>query len=488
LGAEELDKLDKLYHRFTPSDPVAKYAWLFSERPELPSPSIGYEESGQQVDRLRQRAVEALVKTGGRGLIRTFVNVVRYPLEVGIALGKSDYSNRGIAAFLKAELEASDPAREAFAKGFIFGRQIKSEGRWTEMTLLPKVADSWSADAVASVLECLPFTKSTWELARKRGPEVERSYWRGSTRYFTKDVDDGIYAARQFLDFDRPIRAIDLLGFIRGENLERIPSSLIADALEKAIRSDETDPEGFDSFGYHVGELLQVIATRGDLDETRLAMLEFVYLPITSRSHTGRPALLLKKLTTEPDFFVEVAELLQGKGRTTTEPASADAEVVEGRARELLDLIRSIPGLREDGTVDARLLKRWVLEVRKKCNERDVKRCDWLIGKVLRWSPADNQNVWPATEVRDLIEDLASDELENAIRVEIYNTRGVTSRGQVDGGEQERAIAQKYAAWASVVSSRWPRTGALLQDVADSYRRDASREDVDAELTQDLWR
>jgi hypothetical protein len=59
---------------------------------------------------------------------------------------------------------------------------------------------------------------------------------------------------------------------------------------------------------------------------------------------------------------------------------------------------------------------------------------------------------------------------------QIARTRGVYS-----GGAQERALANQYSAAADRIRSRWPRSGALLDGLSQSYRDDARREDRSAE-------
>jgi hypothetical protein len=89
--------------------------------------------------------------------------------------------------------------------------------------------------------------------------------------------------------------------------------------------------------------------------------------------------------------------------------------------------------------------------------------------------------------VREIIEELSSEDLEDGIEIEVYNSRGWTSRDPTEGGVQERELAEQYTGYAAVLNDRWPRTAAMLRSIADTYSRDAGRHDVDAELTEDFW-
>src|SRR5208337_5070948 len=105
-------------------------------------------------------------------------------------------------------------------------------------------------------------------------------------------------------------------------------------------------------------------------------------------------------------------------------------------------------------------------------------------GNVLAHSPSDSDGVWPAVPIRELIEFTQSRDLEKGIIIGVCNKRGVTSRGMTDGGTQERGLAQTYRAWSRATELHWPRTAALLEDLATSYEREAVWHDEDAERNQ----
>lgn len=86
-----------------------------------------------------------------------------------------------------------------------------------------------------------------------------------------------------------------------------------------------------------------------------------------------------------------------------------------------------------------------------------------------------------------LIEEVKSVELENGIRTQTYNNRGIFSRAMGEGGEQERSLRDRYVTYAKHVMTRWPRTGRMLQAMADSYDRDAKRVDIEAKQDDLRW-
>ena len=70
----------------------------------------------------------------------------------------------------------------------------------------------------------------------------------------------------------------------------------------------------------------------------------------------------------------------------------------------------------------------------------------------------------------------------------VRNGRGVRTSSAYEGGDQERALAEKYRKWAEEVGLLSPLTARILSEIADSYLREAKRNDEDARLRTRLER
>ena len=86
-----------------------------------------------------------------------------------------------------------------------------------------------------------------------------------------------------------------------------------------------------------------------------------------------------------------------------------------------------------------------------------------------------------------MIERLNNKTIERHIQNEIYNSRGVVSRGIKDGGSQERTLTEKYKKMSDAVKAKWPRTGAMLRGMAEWYEHDAKGQDVESDLQDLRW-
>jgi hypothetical protein len=83
--------------------------------------------------------------------------------------------------------------------------------------------------------------------------------------------------------------------------------------------------------------------------------------------------------------------------------------------------------------------------------------------------------------VRDLLEVVDSEQIRDGLRTQIINSLGVTSRGVLDGGDQERSRAAVYRDHADALADRWPLTAALLRDAAETFERMGRDHDAEAE-------
>ena len=188
-----------------------------------------------------------------------------------------------------------------------------------------------------------------------------------------------------------------------------------------------------------------------------------------------------------PKFFIEVLRKVfrPSKESGIEEPRPEDPDREQAIARQAYDLLhtwRRLPGTSDDGTLDPAALERWVKEARRQATQIGRGAIgDQQIGQVLAHAPRDAEGIWPVVPVRDLIEITRSPELERGILVGIRNSRGATWRGMTDGGAQERDLAQYYRRCSEEAALEWPRTSAVLEQIAKSYEHESVAHDDDAE-------
>jgi hypothetical protein len=336
--------------------------------------------------------------------------------------------------------------------------------------------------AQARLLLCSADLPAAWSRATELGAEVERHYWnefspygRGGDFRLVNEV------AQQLLQHNRPLTAIAALELYLepAEGVEKPSAELIATGLEELVRLPKGHKEQLSPpSSYDIQRLLDYLRSCG-LDEDRLATLEWQFLP--ARGFNERSPVLERRLARDPQFFVDIMSLCFRRKDGTIEQ-----EVSEGLAKNAYRLVKDwkiVPGSdTEEGEVNELALMEWVTEARLLAGKQDRKDiCDIYIGEVFAQARMDDDGTWPTLPVRNAIEKLASEKIENGFWTGILNKRGVTTRSPLEGGKQEYELADRFDDLARNIQDRWHRTAVVLRSVAETYRAQGRREDEEAE-------
>lgn len=486
MPIDVINRLNQVYEHFTPDDLLQKCVWLFGNHTELIGDYGGDWRSHEQaVSIARANAIKEIYEKGGVSMLIDLAEKVEQPYFLGLTIGQAAVSNQDEDELLN-HLGSQHNYHRGLLNGFVIMRQKTIGWDWVKGKTDNSLRINYSKEQQSEFFTYLPATKQIWQILETFGTEVQEQYW-SVVRPRPFEVDDFNEAIQKLLDHKRPHVALDIITMHIEKISVEISVKLVISCLEMAV---VTKPE-YDSewrvFDY-IDELFDAIEKAGEIDESKLASLEFSLLPILSR-HGGRgPRVLNKELARNPNLFIEalcLAYRAEGEERRDL----SDNEKDKARlAYELLFGWKSIPGRNDDGTVNPTELHAWVEKVRElSMQNKRLAIADLLIGKVLSYSPRDSDGTWPSKSIRDLLENVNSDKLNRGFITQVYNNRGVTSRSPLDGGAQERGLAEQYKQYADTVRDSWPVTASVLDKIAKGYVSDARREDLGAELEEDLW-
>lgn len=484
LPEDELVKLDAFINRLTPQGARANHEWLFQSW----DPHIGdarrrddFEAYDAAVAAAREEAIAAIVDEGGLDEVIELASVVEVSHAVGWALAgaRPDFDET-----LLPRLEFNS-AKELELATQYYARRFRDAG-WDWLDEL-RTGHALSAAQLGRLLLATRDFPRAWEIATDGS--VETFFWENfSPLGLGADFAHVEFVAGRLIGVGRNAGALHLLNLYlrRGKSEDSLASlELVMDALANLL-AHQDDPEMGALRSYDFEALFERLEQRRDeIDLSRLAQLEWGYL--RALDHDAKPQTLMQELATNPEFFVEMvctvyrAHTGDDEEGDDNQTDSEARQALAGNAYGLLSAWNLPPGLK-DGALDAEELKQWLLTVLPLLDERDravVGRHH--IGQVLVATPPDADRVWPGEVVRDLFEDLQDDEIERGFSLQVFNGRGVTTRGLEDGGVQEVGLAKQYRDQAARVADTAPRTAALLRKIATSYEADARREDEDAE-------
>jgi len=484
LPSSEVDALEGALRRLQPEDGIERHAWLFAWHPDLArAPGMTREQWEHEVTHLQHRAVREAFEAGGvDGLLELAARA-----EVSGIVGKT-VGEAGLPvdddSLLDRLMEPSGNHEVGFRVGFSNARFSVHGWEWAERRLM-KAGDAWTAKQKADFLSFLPLDDRAHEVLAGLDPRAREMYWTQAGTLRLDRNGDLVKAAKGFLEHHRSYVAAEVLHY-GGLGAEPPPKDFVLRVLEVAASS--TPPEDMERshLCYAVAGLIGTLYGAEGVDEDRLARLEWAFygaLRTTARS----PVLLHRRLSRDPRFFAELVEAMYKPGAGESEnPAEEQASRAE-QAYDLLGSWRVLPGSAEDGTPSAEGLRAWLSGARSALDDVDCeRRADAFFARILVRSPVGSDGAWPHEAVRDAVEWIASQTMEEHIAIEIINSRGVYSKAFLEGGDQERALARKYEGYADRASARWPRTASLLYEVSGQYERWAQSSDAEAAFREDL--
>jgi hypothetical protein len=482
MPADVIDAIDTIRIGLEPTSGIEQFAWLFTRHPALPEGrNTGYQDYQNDLLMRRTEAVALSYARGGLDAILQLTDVTELPGQVGNVAADVVPLQVREDELLRTYLAVPEDARAAFALGFAHSRARSGGIAWVERKLTD-LTPTLSTSQRVQLLRLLPPELATWTLTDREGSEVDTGYWDIVDLYALPDVDPTI-PVRKLLGRGRVFAAIQFLAHLGQPNDH---AALVLEAFE-ALTGDVRD-EVYSSFSYDAGVLLNVVEAAG-IDDARVAQLEWFLLPVVDE-HERHPAALHRALAKTPSFFVEVVALVfRGDQDEDVEDSGITEEGREraNRAYTLLQSWRRVPGQRDDGIIDSEELIAWVRAARQSLIEfHRLGIGDELIGQMLSGSPPDSDGAWPTATVRNVVEEVESDDLDRGISIGAYNRRGVIMRSGGEGGALERSIAERYEGYAAIVADRWSRTAALLRRIANMYRSEAAGEDHRLALRDDL--
>lgn len=488
MSGDRVERLAELHARLTPDDMVERSAWLFTVNPALPDGREPDWDAHEAILREHRReAVAEILANGGMDALMHFASVVEEPNEVGITLAGIEASNVDAEDLLARYLASPAVFERRFARGFAWAFVDRFGGKWAE-DVLRRRGESLRPDQRAEILNCLPREPRTFHLVDAADEATQAAYWE---RMHIFNIPDGLseYGARRLLQHGRPYATLQFVAArLRLRNNEALSPLLIADVLEAAIaaRPTDIDPSDAGSLGYDAGELLNTLVDfPGDVDRSRIANLEWAFMPALRYRHS--PRLLHDELARSPAFFVQVLAVAYREANEEPRELTPEETHRARVAHDVLDTWSTIPGLDGDA-IDPDVLLAWLDKTRRLLAEQDrAKIGDRVIGQLLAASPPGKDGAWPHPTIRLVIEKLQSEDLERGFRHQVFEDGGFMTKDLDEGGKQERQLVEKYERWASIVNDTSHTTARILRGIADTYRHFASRSDVEVELRQQLW-
>jgi len=490
-----LHEAENLYNELTPTNLLEKHKWLFYGWPKFIDSNEVDDFDGHQKKVVAHRSAamrEILNSSVSPSDFLIFSDNAEQTYWVGLVFAETDGPDKAnIEQFLEDQDPTASIKRREFYRAWIFKKYEKDGDSWL-MSFLEKLNQRNHEPAVALALAAIPSVPSVWGLASKYGTNICQMYWETVPVLYNKE--DWISLKPFLLNILNAGRIDDvarLTSFYVTEKLgAKSPSPIeileILQIMTDKILSLDKPIADSGMFGYYLNEIFKAIEGKDGISEDDLTVIEWKLFPLIRHS-TRRPKNLHRLIEKSPSLFVDLVTFIyRSEIDSENEGENVDADLKEARASQahalLDDSWKGIAGRDTNGNLNSDKLQEWVSEARvllQQKNRSDIGELE--IGKMLARGPSGPDGIWPTEAVRNLIESAPTDTLRRGFYNGVINSRGLTTRGLSDGGDQERTLVEKYEGFAKELSSTHPRTAGVLLELADSYRADAKRQDIRSE-------
>lgn len=476
MPRDDTGRAEAVAARFAPASLVELHAELFDDHPRLPGVDlhdpIAYDEALRSA---RRDAAGAILDSGGITELLRLAARVKLPAAVGWAAADAQGDD---AADAILPLLGTDGPDGKIARGYAAGRTDADGITWVSQQLQHWPGDE-SVARQAGLLLAVPRPGAALiAIVDGLHADVRRSFWEHMAAMYAEPAARPLVVSR-LIEYRRAWAALSLLAIMLPSSGSTEPApgiDLVESVLLAAATGPSIDARHGASLYWEAGTLLDFLESNGS-DLRMRARLEFLFHGLLQ--HTRPARALGEALQADPALFAEILSYVywadnDPRDQELTPERKAIAEVGFAVTREW----HTPPGLRPDGTVDAGHLRAWVVEARRLLAESGRATVgDLSIGEVLAYVPSGSDGLWPVEPVRDLIEDLESPDFERGLSTGKFTSRGLVSGSPDGGGVQERGLAAQFRAWAGQVADGWPRTAAVLRQLADHYDEWAQRVD-----------
>ena len=489
------------YAALEPSDVLNKHAWLFRDgwveesADEIEDiEKFDFHKREESIKKRRTEALREIMAQCGLHGILELSERGNASWAIGVLAALTVLSKQELQELLRLALVPIIAGKEevASSKNLIAGALRALANDDEREAVLQGVAAGLSKEDMVQLLVLAPFGKSTWKLVDARDEAAQAKYWSEVTpeRVYNSEAE-AIEGVERLLKAERPRAAFLCIQF----EAHKLDVQLLFRVLSAMAQGGKDKPGQYMLEHYWVAEAFKHLNKSPALTLDQKAGLEFAYLevlaqPWGSQPHYGIPNLA-RYVEAHPELFVQAIAWTYKRKDDEADPAefqvpSDRVNSMAERGYKLLEAFHRIPGHNELGELETDRLAKWIAAVRQSCAElsrADV--ADSCIGRVLSYAPVGKDGVWPCESVRDVMEETQSEPLMQGAQTGVYNSRGVHWRGE--GGEQERELAEKYRQWGKALQVSHPFVASkLLMALANTYDREASREDTEAGIRRRL--
>lgn len=481
LDTEELNlQLDKYIELFKPKSIINEYLWLFNNQADNifyeSSHDHNYEKRYKIGNERRAEAVTLIYENYGEDAIFELLAKSSNKRLCSAAIIQSNlFETRNIIDYLAQNI--------SFCDLDILDSIVWSEGHAKTIDNLKLIMDesavssTLNKDEMTSLLLNLPIDRDVWDAAKLYNLEDE--YWDRFSGYLAwiSSSEDKEYCIEKLLERQRPIALLNTISL----NFTTIPVEKILQSLEVLIEKPTDKDQIVDH--YAIKEMIEYLEEQSGFDESRLVHIEYQLFSLLGYDEAIRLKTLYRNIMNDPHLFMQLLKSFYLKDNDESKQDKSTAF----HNYKILDECAFLPSTNKDMKLSEPDFKAFIKEVRAQSEALGIlDDCDRTLGRILSHSPSENndKNILPM--VADVLDLFDAENLRRGFYLGTVNQRGAHWRDK--GGKQERALAEKYRQYAKPWIISHPYVAEMFENMAQSYERQAQKEDLYEKLNNENLR
>lgn len=480
-----VDRLERLYEQYTPSDPVTRVAWLFVYAPDFPGdPTWDVGARVEEAARRRRVALDELWREHGLATIERLAEAAPDP-ELPDTLAEMAFALDVEVAWVRAPA-AGEPSPR------VVGRFLAQRSRAWGRAQLESVLRALVAAGRTETAERLAVNRAAddvlWGILDDIGEPLRTRYWSAML-----PLDSDLSSPQ----FDRSLSEMLALGHVEralhfaAMRTEKLSARRALEVLERACEMPLAQDGA--RVAHELAEVYGVAAAERSGDDERLRRIEIAFLPILAEQHLD--LRLFDDMSRDPAVFTEMVvhahlpdDAVLDDDDATDNVGQATRGDVRPAFRRALDAWHGVPGYIPSSTAPVEALTRWSRGALTGLAARGYRESgSEEVARVLVRAPAGFDGLWPNEAVRGLVEDDDDGSLASHLVDARFNMRGVTSRAVGEGGTLEHDEAADYRAAAARLRADHPRTARMVDRLAYELETWAELLDEDARARRLRW-
>ena len=516
LSKNEIGLLEETAKKLEPENVEILYRYLFSNKyMDIVEERTDWETQEKIIRAMRIEALEKIYSISRTESIISFARKVDEPSIVGYSfseIAREETDNK----FLPVLLDHTESFYKQFIGSYVYGRYDKNKHSWLEgLNIL-----DWTDTQRCNLLISLPFESEIWQKVDELLGVNSGDYWRKVITNPLTSKSSLLPAVKNLLKHNRPLFALECIyahyhskkELLREQAIKALQAIKVLN--EYILRGQNVEDNTYHISTYNIIEIIKALQNTSDVRKDELCEIEWQYLPLLKRHNEAEPRFLEERLSQEPEFFVEIIQLIysskkekeqkQKVGGQTKRLAKNAWELLHKFFVEIIQLIysskkekeqrqkvdeqkrhltenawellhnwRSPPGKKSDASFSAKELRSWYESVKTKTIESGHYEVAMQhLGHVLFYSGEDESGLWINRPVADLLDEKENEKMRQGFVSEVCNSRGVYS---VDpSGESEKELARHWRARAKEVKREGlAYFASSLEKLANHYEDEA---------------